>query len=295
MIICHDLRLVFLHIPKCAGTALRSIFEQETVAGSSVAFFDFGYSHILRRYVDRAHLPLMDLRHLPEWRYLKRYHTVACIRHPYARLASACREFYRQHSRDTQQQMLRQVPSPEQLLAYLEALPAALEAHDLRYVHGFPITWFTHYGARPMVDTLLRVDHLSEDLAILFERHDLPEKLRAALLAVADRTSPTKPSPSLAPLRQNPNLMAIANLLHSEDFPTFQYQATDATLTDIALASRLDRCMQTRDVHAVPHTSMAPRLQWYWGRSSFIQRPPLQPTRGRRRWLTVRNADLSPR
>ena len=147
MIIDHTLKIVLLHVPKCAGTSLRQAFLDDGQERDIVSFFDFEYNPVLHRQVDKAHLPLMDLRHYPEWRLLKRYQVIACIRHPYQRLASACREFLRQNSRETEVQMRTQLPNQEQRLAYLRRLPAAMDAHDLRWVHGFPIHWFTHYGS----------------------------------------------------------------------------------------------------------------------------------------------------
>ena len=93
MIIDHSLGLVFLHVPKCAGTALRNAWQDAADGRDVVSFFDFGFDPVLQRQVDLAHQPLMDLRHRREWRFLRRYHVVACIRHPYQRLASACREY----------------------------------------------------------------------------------------------------------------------------------------------------------------------------------------------------------
>lgn len=223
----------------------------------------------------------MDLRHFPQWRYLRSYHTVACIRHPYARLASACREYYRQYSRETQIQMLTEPPSEPQLLAYLVALPAALEAHDLRYVHGFPITWFTHYGARPMVDSLLRLDQLHDDVTALAERCALTPDLRDALLKAVNRGQPQRQAPSLKGIQENLDLQAMSNLLHREDFPTFGFKMSEASASDPGLINLLDACLNTSASHQVVHTSLASQLRWYWGRSSNIDLPPLSPTRVR--------------
>ena len=110
MIIDHSLGLVFLHVPKCAGTALRNAW-QDAADRRMESFFDFGFDPVLQRQVDLAHQPLMDLRHRREWRFLRRYHVVACIRHPYQRLASACREYYRQKSRESELQMRRKPPA----------------------------------------------------------------------------------------------------------------------------------------------------------------------------------------
>ena len=281
MIICHDIELVFIHVPKCAGTAIRRVFEHESIPGSCVTLFDFEYNHILKRHVDLAHLPLMDFRHYSQWKYLRKYHTVACIRHPYARIASACREYYRQFSRESQIQMLHEPPSVEQLISYLRSLPAAFEAHDLRYTHAFPITWFTHYGAKPMVDSLLRIDHLEEDLIDLSDQCKLPAQLRNALLNSVGNSKPRKPSPSLQSLQSNSDLQATVNLLHQEDFSTYGFKANAATFSDQDLNDRIQACLQTTASHAIPHTSLCPSLRWYWGRNSNIVRPAMQPTRRR--------------
>lgn len=279
VIICHNLKLVFLHVPKCAGTALRTVFEQDLITGSSVSLFDFGYSHILRRHVDLAHLPLMDLRHFPEWRCLEAYHTLACIRDPYARMASACREFYRQHSRETELQMRERSPTPEQLLDYLRALPAAHEAHDLRYVHSFPMVWFTHYGDRPMVDSLLRCEQLPLDIQKLKDTYNLPSDLGAALLSTVRQGGKNSASKALQPLEHDANLVAMTNLLHREDFSTFGYPQRAESFSDPVLKERIEACLNNTASHAIPHTSLAPRMRWYWGRNSNSVLPPMAPSR----------------
>lgn len=275
MLICHEWKVVFLHVPKCAGTAIRQTLERHAPMGSTVSFFDFEYNHTLRRHVDLAHLPLMDLRHYDEWTLLQSYHTIASIRHPYARLASACREFYRQLSRDTQIQMESQAPSREQLLAYLRALPAALEAHDLRYVHAFPITWFSHYGARPMVDTLLQCADLVTGLESLRGRSVLPEAVVAELVAQAQAHQPGA-QPDLSALQADPDLQAMANVLHQDDFNTFGYGRANARLIDAELVRVVEQSLNTTASHAIPCISLAPRVRWYWGRDSN-RKPPLMP------------------
>ena len=82
MIIDHDLKLVVLHVPKCAGTALRHAFLEDGAERRMESWFDFSYDPVLKRQVDLAHRPLMDLRHTKLWRWLRRYQVIACIRHP---------------------------------------------------------------------------------------------------------------------------------------------------------------------------------------------------------------------
>ena len=111
MIVDHDLKLVVLHVPKCAGTALRRAFLEDGVDRRMESWFDFSYDPVLKRQVDLAHRPLMDLRHTRLWRWLRRYQVIACLRHPYDRLASACREHLRQKSRASEVQVRSQPPS----------------------------------------------------------------------------------------------------------------------------------------------------------------------------------------
>jgi hypothetical protein len=267
MLICHDWKLVFLHVPKCAGTSIRRLLEEEAPLGSAISFFDFEYNHILKRHVDLAHLPLMDLRHYAEWKLLEDYHTVAVIRHPYSRLVSACREFYRQKSRETEIQMRSHPPSPEQLLDYLRALPAALDAHDLRYVHAFPIVWFTHYGSEPMVDTLLNCCRLLEDLEEFRKLGILPQQVIDQLLTVSPQ-APQPSAPDLSQLAADPNLQAMANLLYQEDFNTFGFSRMNAHFNDLVLQQIVDQSLGTSASHCISCLGLALQVRWYWGRDS---------------------------
>ncbi|WP_028953339.1 sulfotransferase family 2 domain-containing protein [Synechococcus sp. CC9616] len=280
MIIDHSLRLVFLHVPKCAGTNLRQAFLEAAEGRDVVSLFDFSFSQVLQRQVDLAHLPLMDLRHFPEWRFLKRYRVIACIRHPYERLASACREYLRQKSRNTEMQVRSHPPSREQLLAYLRRLPDALEAHDLRYVHGFPITWFTHYGEAAMVDHLLHCDQLANSVAELNANLNLPTSLKGQLERIAAGEG-RRPAADLVELTQDPDLRAMAHLLHRDDFRTFGFDRTPAAFTDSELGERMQACQAISESHALPLTSLTPQMRWYYGRSSTRHDRVLTATRRR--------------
>ena len=51
MIIDHDLKLVVLHVPKCAGTALRQAFLEDGAERRMESWFDFSYDPVLKRQV----------------------------------------------------------------------------------------------------------------------------------------------------------------------------------------------------------------------------------------------------
>ena len=284
MIIDHDLKLVLLHVPKCAGTSLRRAFLEDGSDRNIDSLFDFAFNPVLQRQVDLAHLPLMDLRHFREWRWLQRYRVIACIRHPYARLASACREFLRQNSRATEVQVRTAPPSREQLLTYLRRLPAAMDTHDLRWVHGFPIHWFTHYGHRPKVHHLIRCSHLNEDLTRLGDQLDWPASLRQRLAPVAAGAG-LRPAEGMEALEQDPDLRAMANLLHAADFDCFGFPRAEVALKDPTLQNLIDRCLVVGNSHDLPLTNLTPEMRWYYGRQSPRPVVSLRPTR---RWRPQR-------
>ncbi len=245
------------------------------------SWFDFGYDPVLKRQVDLAHRPLMDLRHTREWRWLRRYQVIACVRHPYDRLASACREHLRQKSRKTEVQVRSQPPTDQQLLHYLRRLPAAMDSHDLRWVHGFPIHWFTHLGKRPMVDQLIRCEHLSSDLEGIGDKLDLPTSLQRRLRAVGEGEG-RREAADLTALRNHPDLQALANQLHREDFPCFEYEQQKADFRDPELKRLITACLAIGPSHDLPLTNLTPEMHWYYGRVSPRPELQLKPKRTRR-------------
>ena len=79
MIIRHDLRLLFIHVPKCAGKQLRWILKTTNDQSAIEELWNYEYNEDLERYVDMAHLPLSDLRHYPQFRYLDEYTVIAAL------------------------------------------------------------------------------------------------------------------------------------------------------------------------------------------------------------------------
>ena len=281
MIVDHDLQLVLLHVPKCAGTTLRRAFLDDGAGRRVEDLFDFSYDPVLKRQVDRAHRPLMDLRHTSLWRWLRRYRVIACVRHPYDRLASACREHLRQKSRESEVQMRYQPPSAEQLLNYLRRLPAAMDAHDLRWVHGFPIHWFTHFGERPMVDQLIRFEQFDSDLEQVAENLSLPKSLRERLRAIGAGAGRRKTA-DLEPTRNNLDLRAMANQLHREDFVCFNYERQESEFVNQELRQLIDACLAIGPSHELPLTNLTPEMRWYYGRVSPRPELHLKPRRTRK-------------
>ena len=76
MIIRHDLNLVFVHVPKCAGKEIRDVLVTGAAEGAAESLFN-----IIARacgIAGFAHLPMICTT--AQW--LQRYTVVAAIRHP---------------------------------------------------------------------------------------------------------------------------------------------------------------------------------------------------------------------
>jgi hypothetical protein len=258
---------------------MRRALAKNAPLGSTISFWEFSYNYTLHRYVDLAHLPLSDLRHFPEWELLSKYHTIAILRSPYARLASACVEYYRHKSRETYQQMTLGHPSREQLLAYLRGLPRGLECRDIRYVHAFPMVWFTHYGNKPMINTLLRCESLDIDVEIIKEKAEINAQLRTSLLTAIQDSKKINKSNSLV-LQSDPDLQALANIIYQDDFNTFDYDRIYSEFTDPHLADLVTSISET-NCHQIRYLSFAPRVLWHWGRSCNMIKPYMPESKER--------------
>ena len=89
------------------------------------------------------------------------------------------------------------------------------------------------------------------------------------------------PAAGVEALEQDPDLRALANLLHAGDFNGFGFQPEPADFQDPELKDLIERCLVVGDSHSLPLTNLTPEMRWYYGRTS--PKPPIQfkPTR---RW-----------
>ena len=251
MIIRHDLELVFLHVPKCAGKALRKLFRVAAKDDSVEELFNYGHSVALNRYVDFAHLPLSDLCTMSSFQYLQRYRVVACVRDPYKRLPSAANEFYRQKSKRHERRVIEQSLTPEMRERYYRKLRLGHSQLDPRFIHSLPMHRFTHLGVEPMVDHLVHCEHLRDEVVQLSIELNWPDAMReaAADLAAAD----------LAPKPQ-PNERALSNAMYERDFEWFGY-AWDGHQGQ----QPADKASKAIDAGKVRWIHEASALQWHWG------------------------------
>jgi len=264
MILRHDLRLAFLHIPKCAGKSLRQLFKRGANSESCTELWDYRYSNKLHRYVDLAHLPSEDLAHFKAFRQVQRYRTVAVSRHPYLRLASAIKEFHRQRSKADEQRVIAGALTRADQLAYLQALPLHLAMVDPRYVHALPMLRFSHYGKRGLVSHWLRCETLQQDWEQLVQELQLPSTW---LEGASERLQASDPlnREQLGPAADA--LIAVANRLYAGDFSSFGYERWP----DPPMNAELDNLVQawappkTSASHETIWIHQANSLQWHWG------------------------------
>ena len=275
MIIRHDLKLVFLHVPKCAGKEIRDVLLTGAAEGAGESLFNYSHSTRLRRYVDLAHLPLDDLIHWPEFQWLERYTVIAAIRHPLARLRSAANEFHRQRNK-TEEAVVNGPGLPERWCRdYMAALPWRHARRDPRYIHSLPITTFTHLGDQPMVDHLLRCPTLRDDLLALADRFVWPDVLKQAIgEQLRNASEPEHPDCS------DPQEWLLAQRLYQRDFQTFGFAPGDTPR--FGRRARLQRRLGLADrswsakaleqldpapceSHSRELTAWTRELRWHWG------------------------------
>ena len=250
MIIRHDLKLVFLHVPKCAGKALRKLFQLGADEQSVEQLFNYGHSAALNRYLDFAHIPLSDLCTMSSFQYLRRYRVVACVRNPYKRLASAANEFYRQKSKRHERRVIEGTLTEAMRERYYRKLRLGHSQLDPRFIHSLPMHRFTHLGMEPMVDHLLHCEQLREEVVQLAINLNWPDAIREAAKDLPATDSAPDPEP---------NERALAHELYERDFEWFGYSWDGQGRKPSSQTAEAVDAGRVRWIHE------APELEWHWG------------------------------
>ncbi len=144
MIISHRFKTVFVHIPKNAGTAIRTVVG----AGDPESENSWGYQFLPRlyRFGDSAHIPLVDLA--PDrLGYVNSYECFAVLRDPLERFVSATSQHFSQHK-------YRVPRTPAQILNELDSIHIR---YDPAYIHFCPQHFYTHIGERQVVKHLFQM------------------------------------------------------------------------------------------------------------------------------------------
>ena len=124
-------------------------------------------------------------------------------------------------------------------------------------------------------------DRFSSDLEQLGESLSLPKSLRERLRSVGEGAG-RREAANLTAIRNHPDLQALANQLHQEDFPCFAYNQQKAEFQDRELKQLIDACLVIGPSHDLPLTNLTPEMHWYYGRVSRRPKLQLQPKRTKR-------------
>lgn len=158
MIISTTYELAFLHIPKCAGTSIRSMIA----SADPDRFQQWGWNWLPRhqRYGDTAHMPLIDLApNLLD--QVRRFRAITVVRDPLDRFYSSVEQHFSQHK-------YRARKSVEEFVFELSSTNIR---YDPAYVHFCPQHYFIWIGQRNHIDDILR-----------FEDEDWPDQFRQVLI-----------------------------------------------------------------------------------------------------------------
>ena len=266
MIIRHDLKLVFLHVPKCAGKKIRWIFKHCGTDRSVEEYWNYKHSSVLNRYVDMAHLPMSDMRHYNGFQLIQQYKVIACVRNPYMRLSSSANEYYRQKSKKKELIIKSGGITGKMKEKYYAQLEVKHNELDPRYIHSLPMHRFTHYGKEPMTDHLLRCENLKEEFMHLAEKLEWPKEITQAGEQMLSNASPDQ---ILAePSQQEKEL---ANNIYKEDFKIFDYPQLHVEQTNRVLQS--ERSGKTTNIHK------ADGIKWHWGPEAKKDQTQPKPVR----------------
>lgn len=145
MIISEKHRFAFIHIPKCAGTSIRTMIRE----ADPDRFQQWGWSWMPRhqRYGDTAHMPLVDLTP-PLLNQVRNFRTVTIVRDPLDRFHSSVEQHFSQHE-------YRARKSVEEFVFELNSTNIR---YDPAYVHFCPQHYFIAIGQKVHVDDILHFE-----------------------------------------------------------------------------------------------------------------------------------------
>lgn len=254
LIISHAKRFIFIHNPKCAGTAFRE--EIEAQHDHPRRFWGIEYEAYFQREVDYAHLRLWELAVLfPElMEHFQTYNSVAFVRNPFQRFLSAINEHFKQYRPDANLQELPSRARLEMAESFIrDELTLARVQADHRFVHFSPQSWFLSLGPVRQVKHIipLRADGQFGRLGLeLLGLPATPVKLRNMM--------PT----SLASFRHSAIIREFVMEFYRQDFQFFH---ADPALRPVVLQSPVPLDMER--IFAKPAITRSPLV------------PPLHPVR----------------
>lgn len=178
MLISHEHRFSFVHIPKCAGTSLRGAISPLTQPEDRYWLYE-DLEGVGR--VDIAHMPLWFMaERFPEaYRALRDYRSYAVIRDPQARFLSSVAEHFRNFQSGRAEQMPRSRVRSK-VMAIMEKLRWTRRLIDHEYIHFTPQVDFVRHEGEQIVEALYPVEEIPTLLEDLSAHVDQPLALEDA-------------------------------------------------------------------------------------------------------------------
>jgi len=181
MIICPTQKFVFIHIPKCAGTSIRSQIVK--CDPDHVSMGRVGKHPVLGK-IDFGHVPLTVLReHFPdEYAAVKKYPSYAVVRDPLDRFGSALRQVLWAFEKRAMT-LIPKEEVREKTLRMLDKIAANIDAPIYRHIFFARQDSFIFDGSDRLADTLIPlklvldfIGHLSRKTGADMEPRARPTK-----------------------------------------------------------------------------------------------------------------------
>jgi hypothetical protein len=172
MIISPRHGFVFVHIPKCAGTSVRT--QIAACDPDHIALANPGNHPVLGR-IDFGHVPLSLLReHFPEhYAYLERLPAFAVVRDPLTRFGSAFRQLLWQYER-TPMTMIEPKVLRGRILKSIDEVGAEIDAPSHKMIFFSRQSDFVFDDGRRLVDHLVPIENVGDFIAYLAVKTGAP-------------------------------------------------------------------------------------------------------------------------
>lgn len=167
MIISDEHRFAFVHVPKCAGTSVKSALR---AIDSTAGRFERIADHPAMGMTHCAHIPLRDLAAFfpSDFRKVRDYRSLALVREPTERFVSAIFQQLREFKHYPQSGITGEVVAAEAeaVMRYLAADPARL---DLEHVHFNRQTDFIELEGQRIVKRILSIERMADAVSFIAE------------------------------------------------------------------------------------------------------------------------------
>jgi len=215
MIINHSLRLIFLHVPKTAGTSVSNWLTEYT-GWNDIELGGTHYGEQMqeiygRRFKLHKHSPAGQVRQVVGGELWRRYFKFAIVRHPMDRLVSAY-QFYQEWDHPGV------APAKEcrDIEAFLRSPYFDKDHRNCTRATGSQALFLDTQGAAP-VDKICRFETLEEDIAAVAHRLGIGPPT----LPHANRSRRGTYEDYFAPVTKD-----LAQTIYLRDFETFGYPLT---------------------------------------------------------------------